>query len=313
MVCVFAFILSFGLGPGTETETLFFVDSLSHHCWFVTLFLLPCRWSNKHLDHWALHSDSPTGRLRDRRVGELAQLLLHRPHLPFHCGRCPGRSRVESSILNDFIFYVSLFLQLSFPAETKDNLGQVRFRFLNVWFLWFSLHRSGCSSIVSWCSSLSAPSRQHTFSSSFLRPRTKRSWKSRRSSDPPARAAPAKLMALAQHWYRLLFCDRAQFWAQWWIYATRIESPTIKTMDRSYDSKLCSSLNFRVELYFYNCIPPPPPNVKFIVGGGGRDAVIRSGLFCFVLYWFYNFIFQSTKCSLQVWSYYRDIFFFLYE
>lgn len=87
-------------------------ESLSCCCWFVTLFLLPCRWSDQHLDHWALHSDSPAGRLRDRRVGELAQLLLHRPGLPFHCGRCPGRSRVESVILND-PNDVSFFFQLN--------------------------------------------------------------------------------------------------------------------------------------------------------------------------------------------------------
>lgn len=91
MVCVFAFILSFGLGPGEERQRLLF-DS---HCWFFMLFLLPRRWSDKHLEHWALHSDGPAGRLRDRGVGELAQLLLHRSGLPFRCGRCLGSSRAN--------------------------------------------------------------------------------------------------------------------------------------------------------------------------------------------------------------------------
>lgn len=93
MACVFAFILSFGLGPGKGRERLLVFDSVSRRRRrrrrFVKLFfLLPCRWRDKHPHHRALHSDGSAGRVRDRGLGELAQLLLHRPGLPLHRGRC---------------------------------------------------------------------------------------------------------------------------------------------------------------------------------------------------------------------------------
>lgn len=108
--------------------------SLSRCCWVVMLFLLPCRWSDKHLDHWALHSDSPTSRLRDCRVGELAQLLLHWSGLPFYCGKCLGRPKVESMIFND-----SIFVKMMYPCSCSCAfLQRLMTIFLNVWFLLFA-------------------------------------------------------------------------------------------------------------------------------------------------------------------------------
>lgn len=92
MACVFAFILSFGLGPGIRLKwSLLTVFSTAAFTQTPTLLLLLLlflqRWRHQHPDHGAVHPGVATCSLHDRRVGQLAELFLHQYGLPFHRGK----------------------------------------------------------------------------------------------------------------------------------------------------------------------------------------------------------------------------------
>lgn len=95
IACVFAFILSFGLGPG---NWLFFIKpsvkllSLINPNPIVasSSALSPARsferWHHQHPDHRAVHSEDATCSLHNCWLGQLAELFLHQYGVPFHRG-----------------------------------------------------------------------------------------------------------------------------------------------------------------------------------------------------------------------------------
>lgn len=70
-------------------------------CCYMTLiaFVVPLRrWCDQHLDRRAIHTNHTPCCIHDHRLCELVKLLLHRPPLPFYCGRCPKLLTVHKSL-----------------------------------------------------------------------------------------------------------------------------------------------------------------------------------------------------------------------
>lgn len=89
IACVFAFILSFGLGPGNRLN-VFQQSSLQRPSLInsntIVLSSSSERWRHQHLDHGVVHSDDATRSLHDRWLDQLAELFLHQYGVPFYCG-----------------------------------------------------------------------------------------------------------------------------------------------------------------------------------------------------------------------------------
>lgn len=142
-VCVFGFILSFGLGPGNWISLSWTVQvSCSKNS--VTRFSpFVWRWRDQHLDHRVIHTNFSACSLHDHRNRGLVQLLPHRHGLSFYC----GRYQTVIFVVSDLYFWMTLCLI---------------FFIYNVWFFSF-LHSWSWNSTVSWYSWFSAPRWPSTF------------------------------------------------------------------------------------------------------------------------------------------------------